>query len=258
MMRLGIPPLFRVPSVLLFTLANERQKKQYQHRDGPMEFGRLQQGTNARIVVEDPYTSRDQIRVEETPDGNVRIHNMGSPVTLPDGSQLTVGNSKQFTPPLRVVFGRSTLDIGLIPNDDASEPRSSLHSLTKPVAAGSGESGSSIKSAAKLGRVPSAEMLAQWFETLLAVQRAAAGSSAFYSETARAVVQLVGLDRGLIIVRRDNAWEVIASHSSSGTDNRQFSMRALMQVQNEKRTFFQTFNEGNVGQSLMGLEALVA
>ena len=54
--------------MLLFTVANERQKKQYQHRDGPMEFGRLQQGQCARIVVEDPYTSRDQLRVEEVAD----------------------------------------------------------------------------------------------------------------------------------------------------------------------------------------------
>jgi adenylate cyclase len=243
--------------VLLFTLANERQKKQYQHRDGPMEFGRLQQGTAARIVVEDPYTSRDQLRVEETPDSGVRITNLGSPVTLPDGSQLTVGNAKQFTPPLRVVFGRSTLDIGLIPNDDTQEPRSSLHSLTKSIPGGSG-SGDSIKAVARSGNVPSAEVLAQWFQTLLAVQKAAAGSSAFYSETARAVVELVGLDRGLVIVRRDAAWEVIASHSATGTDNRKFSMRTLIQVQNEKNTVFQTFDAENVGQSLMGLEALVA
>ena len=74
--------------MLLFTLANERQKKQFQHREGPIEFGRLQQGQAARIVVEDPYTSRDQIRVEELSDGGVRIQNLGSPVTLPDGTQL--------------------------------------------------------------------------------------------------------------------------------------------------------------------------
>ena len=73
--------------MLLFTLANERQKKQYQHLQAPMEFGRLQQGQSARILVEDPYTSRDQLRVEELPDGNVRLHNLGSPVTMPDGSQ---------------------------------------------------------------------------------------------------------------------------------------------------------------------------
>lgn len=241
--------------MLLFTLANERQKKQYQHRDGPMEFGRLQQGQCARIVVEDPYTSRDQLRVEEVSDGTVRVHNLGSPVTLPDGSQLPSGGNKQLTPPLRVVFGRTTLDIGLIPNEDADSVSSSLRTISKPVASDS----SKLKPpSAKLGGVPSAETLAQWFETLLAVQRAAAGSSAFYGETARAVVELIGLDRGLVIVRRDNAWEVVASHSRQGSDNQQFSMRVLLQVQSERRTFFQKFDNDNAGQSLMGVEALVA
>jgi adenylate cyclase len=241
--------------VLLFTLANERQKKQYQHRDGPMEFGRLQQGQCARIVVEDPYTSRDQLRVEEVADGTVRIHNLGSSVTLPDGSQLAAGGNKQLTPPLRVVFGRSTLDIGLIPNEDADSVRSSLRTINKPVASDS----SRLKPpTAKLSGVPSAETLAQWFETLMAVQRAAAGSSAFYSETARAVVELIGLDRGLVIVRRDNAWDVVASHSRQGSDNQQYSMRVLLQVQTERRTFFQKFDNDNAGQSLTGVEALVA
>jgi hypothetical protein len=152
----------------LFTLANERQKKQYQHLQGPMEFGRLQQGQCARIVVEDPYTSRDQVRIEELPDGNVRIQTLGSPVTLPDGSQLGTGNAKQFTPPLRIVFGRSTLDIGVIPNEDDTQPRSSLQTLNKPVAS---DSGNIKPPSAKLGRVPSADTLAQWFETLLTVRR---------------------------------------------------------------------------------------
>lgn len=242
--------------MLLFTVANERQRKQYQHREGPIEFGRLQQGQCARIVVEDPYTSRDQVRIEELPGGQIKIHNLGSAVTLPDGSQLASSSTRQFVPPLRIVFGRTTLDIGLIPNEDADSARSSLHTLSKPVAAESGN----LKppTAAKLGRVPSADMLTQWFETLLAVQRAAAGSSAFYDETARAVVDLVGLDRGLVIVRKESAWEVVAGHSREGSDNKQFSMRVLMQVQSERRTFFQKFDNNDVGQSLMGLEALVA
>jgi adenylate cyclase len=242
--------------MLLFTLANERQKKQFQHRDGPMEFGRLQQGQCARIVVEDPYTSRDQLRAEELPNGNVRITNLGSPMTLPDGSQLAASNVKELTPPLRVVFGRSTLDIGLIPNEDTDSVSSGLRTINKPIAS---DSGNIKPGSAKLGRVPSADMLAQWFETLLAVQRAAAGSSAFYAETARAVVDLVGLDRGLVIVRQDNAWQVLASHSKEKNDNnKQFSMRVLLQVQTERRTFFQKLDSNDAAQSLMGLEALVA
>src|SRR5262245_26020180 len=255
MMRLGLSALGKI-AVLLFTLSNERQKKQYQHREGPLEFGRLQQGECARIVVEDPYTSRDQIRVEELADGDVRIENLGSPVSLPDGSQLAAGGIKNFTPPLRIVFGRSTLDIGLIPNEDTEQAPSSMQTISRPVAADSRKPAA----VAKEGRVPSSDTLAQWFETLLTVQKAAAGSGAFYEETARAIVELVGLDRGLVIVNRSGEWEVIASHTAAGSGwpSSQFSKRVLLQVQSERRTFFQTFDDSALGQSLMGLEAVVA
>jgi adenylate cyclase len=254
-MRLGLSALGKI-AVLLFTLSNERQKKQYQHREGPMEFGRLQQGDCARIVVEDPYTSRDQIRVEETPDGEVRIENLGSAVTFPDGTQLPTGGIKNFLPPLRIVFGRSTLDIGLIPNEDSHQAASSMQTISRPVAAESNKPAAAVQA----GRVPSPDTLGQWFETLLTVQKAAAGSGAFYDETARAVVELVGLDRGLVIVSRGGQWEVVAAHTAAGSEcpSSQFSKRVLAQVQAERRTFFQSFDEAALGQSLMGVEAVVA
>src|SRR5439155_6454070 len=187
------------------------------------------------------------------PDGGVRIQNLGSPITLPDATQLNVGGARRFVPPLRVVFGRSTLDIGLIPNED--QVGSSLQTIAKPVAS---DSKNFKPAGGPVGRVPSADRLAQWFETLLTVQRAAAGSSEFYSDTARAVVELVGLDRGLVLLRRNDVWEVVASQSTAGSDNRQYSFRVLAQVQAERRTFYQTFEEANAAQSLMGVEALVA
>src|SRR5262245_46416869 len=106
--------------MLLFTLANERQRRSFQHSEGPIEFGRLQQGTCARIVVDDPFTSRDQLRIEELPTGDIRVANLGSPVTMPDGSQLHVGAARRFTPPVRLVFGCTTLEVGLIPEADAA------------------------------------------------------------------------------------------------------------------------------------------
>jgi adenylate cyclase len=240
--------------VLLFTLSNERQKKQFQHRQGPLEFGRLQQGALPRILVEDPYTSRDQLRIEELPTGEVNIHNLGSPITLPDGLQLAQDAARRFTPPLRLIFGRSTLDIGLIPNEDHDRADANLQTIAKPVAADS----KLLRPPAALGRMPTADVLGQWFETLMAVQRSAAGSVAFYAETARAVVELVGLDRGLVILRKSDQWEVVATHSTSGTLNQQFSMRVLLQVQNERRTFFRTFDDDSLRQSLTGVEAVVA
>jgi adenylate cyclase len=243
--------------MLIFTLANERQRRQIHHQEGPIEFGRLQQGHCARIVVDDPYTSRDQVRVEEVSGGEVRVQNLGAPVTLPDGSQLNVGEARQMQPPVRVVFGRSTLDIGAIPNEDTgAAPDSSMQTIARPVAAA--ESKTLKSTPPRAGRVPSADTLAQWFEVLLNIQRGAAGSNEYYADTARAVVELVGLDRGLVLLRKQHVWDVVASYSASGSENRQFSQRVLLQVKSERRTFFQNFQDASAGQSLMGVEAVVA
>ncbi|HZN36124.1 MAG TPA: adenylate/guanylate cyclase domain-containing protein [Pirellulaceae bacterium] len=244
--------------MLLFTLANERQRRSIQHNEGPIEFGRLQQGQCARIVVDDPFTSRDQLRIEELPTGDIRVANLGSPVTLPDGTQLNVGAARRFTPPVRLVFGCSTLEVGLIPSADA--PSTGMQTIARPAGGDTG----SVKQIFQKGGAPAPEVLAQWFEALLNVQRAAPGSNEFYADTARAVVELIGLDRGLVILRRRDVWEVIGSCSAANegsqtkADNRQFSQRVLLQVLAEKRTFYQSFQETGAAQSLMGIEAVVA
>jgi len=238
--------------MLIFTLANERQRKQIHHQTGPIVFGRLQQGSGARIVVDDPYTSRDQLRIEELPGGDVQVQNLGSPVTLADGAKLSSQESRRFTPPVRLIFGRTTLDISAIPDEDLGS--SSMRTIARPATADS----RTLKGFVQRGRVPSAETLTQWFETLLTVQRAAAGSSEFYAETARAVVELVGLDRGLVLLRPQGEWQVVAAHSRPGDDNQRFSQRVLLQVMAERRTFFQSFDADTGAQSLQGIEAVVA
>jgi adenylate cyclase len=239
--------------MLFFLLSNERQRKQIQHARGPIEFGRRPLEGNTRVVVEDPFTSRDQLRVEELPDGTIRLENLGStPVMLADGTTLAGGQQRQVGPPLRVVFGKTALDISLIPEDEAAA--APLKTISAPVA-GTHRPTPPPRPA---GEVPSAETLHQWFETLLAVQRSAAGSTAFYAETAQAVVDLVGLDRGMVILKRGTQWEVVASYPPGDAAALRYSSRIVRQVENQRRTFFERFEEANIGQSLMGLEAVVA
>ncbi len=49
---------------------------------------------------------------------------------------------------------------------------------------------------------PTPEQLARCLESLVTVQRSAASSPEFYAETARAVIELIGLDFGLVLLRR--------------------------------------------------------
>ena len=242
--------------MLHFTLANERQNRQIQHAEGPIVFGRLPQADCASVAVEDPYTSRDQLRIEELSGGLVRLQNLGAAVTLPGGAALATGDARTALAPIRVLFGCTTLDIVVKPAENALG--TSLQTIARPQSGG----GNTLlpRQLIQAGRIPTSEQLAQWFELLMTVQRKAANSNEFYADTARAVVELVGLDRGLVLLRQGDAWETIAGHARSAEDAAagNFSRSVLAQVMAERRTYFQSFQNDNQAQSLLGIEAVVA
>jgi signal transduction histidine kinase len=111
-----------------------------------------------------------------------------------------------------------------------------------------------------LGSSPAPETLASWFETIIAVQRSAAGSPEFYERTVRALVDLVGLDRGLVLLRSGDAWKVVArAYKDEGGPGRDFSHTILRYVLDERRTFYQTGAKGlSWSDSLHGVQAVVA
>ncbi|HEX5270109.1 MAG TPA: response regulator, partial [Gemmataceae bacterium] len=109
----------------------------------------------------------------------------------------------------------------------------------------------------ELGASPPPEVLAHWFETVIAVQRAAADSPAFYGRTARALIDLVGLDRGLVLLRRGEGWEVAARAPDEG-DGPGFSETILRRVVAEGRTFYQPALKVAPSDSLQGVHAVVA
>ena len=77
-----------------------------------------------------------------------------------------------------------------------------------------------VKPLRQLGDSPDAATLAHWFETVITVQRAAVGSPEFYRQTSQALVDLVGLDRGMVLLLRDQGWEVAATYDPDGAEER--------------------------------------
>lgn len=239
--------------MLIFTLANERQRRQIHHTSGPLEFGRGPERDLPRVVVEDRYTSRDQLRVEELPSGDIVVQNLGAPVKLATGQSLPTGERCTLRAPTRLSFGFTTLEIGVIPDGD--EFASSLQTIMRPLRSQDAGTQTQFKG---LGESPSPETLAAWFETLLTVQKSAAGSGEFYKETAKAIVELVGLDRGVVLLRQGDAWEVVASHSSDGRRAAHYSRRVVEQAVSLRRTYYQNFPDGGSGASLALVDAVVA
>jgi adenylate cyclase len=78
------------------------------------------------------------------------------------------------------------------------------------------------------------------FASLLAIQQSALSQRDVYQRAASALVQLVGLDEGLVVLASSDDWCVTASYASNGHPDQKFSPAVLEKVVAEKQTYFQT------------------
>ena len=246
--------------MLRFHISNKQQEQEFEHPSGPLEIGRGGPRDVPRCVVQDMYVSKDHISVLELEQGKIQVTNLSTrnSIRLADNSVIAVGSSRELGQVIRLLVGETTIDIEQVPEGEAQEATAPLQTINQPLSGRTMEQ--ETPNLQQLGQSPDAERLAQWFETVIAVQRAAAGSPEFYNQTAAAVVKLVGLDRGLVILKRNNRWMVQARYpNDDGTVGREFSMTILSRVERERRTFYQSEGIGaNNAESLQGVEAVVA
>jgi adenylate cyclase len=244
--------------MLRFRVTTRRDSQEFEHPSGPIEFGRgPKQGEVARHVVPDQSVSRDHLRVEELP-GGVRLINLSQkqPIRLGDERLIPPGGQTEATPPVWLALGDSAVEIEGGGDGDGIS-RESLATIAPPPRGA--DSARAPSAAALAGQAPSPDTLARWFETVIVVQRAAAGSAEFYERTAAALVDLVGLDRGLVLLRRGNRWEPVSRKvTREGGHGREFSTSVLRFVVEEKRTFYQAAPGASPSESLQGVEAVVA
>src|SRR5206468_10536510 len=121
-------------------------------------------------------------------DGQLRIENItdnaGRPVRLSTGVTLGNGEKAFVTPPVRLFFGKTTVDIHL--TDESLEGDGAFQTIQRSFLSLSDSAPSPIPGNVLTGSdlAPSPQEITQWFESLLSVQKAAAGSPEIYHEAA--------------------------------------------------------------------------
>ncbi len=277
--------------MLWIAVKNARQDSQFGHAAGPIEFGRGPQSEAPRCVIDDGFVSRDQLRVEELPGGRVRLCNLSAkhPVTLGDGTLLAAGGQQELGLPLRLTMGETALALsartaapsplgpsgGALPDEAPTrvkeETLPTLAPVTKEALTGEGfktmrpvrRLPDSVPAVRPLGEAPAPETLAQWMETVLALQRSDAGPAEVYAQSATAMVNMIGLDVGLLLLHGERGWQVVARSSKDdddrrpGVTGREFSQTVLRQVLAEKQTFFQDLGQMKTQESLKNVDAVV-
>jgi adenylate cyclase len=238
----------------------EQRQERYEFTSGPIELGRENPRTLPRVVVNDRFTSRHQVLIDDAADGQLRIENItdnaGRPVRISNGVTLSNGEKAFVTPPVRLFFGKTTVDVRVV--DEAAEGDAAFQTIQRSVLVKSVPAEVVQNTLIGSVRPPSPAELTQWFESLLTVQKAAAGSDEFYQEAAKAVVEMIGLDRGMVILKDNGQWKAQAAHSRAADDHRAFSRTVLDKAARSKSTLFQS--GGTIGdfQSLVNVQSVVA
>lgn len=290
-------------AMLRFVVSNKRERQQFEHHNGPIEFGRGPERQDVpRCVIQDLYVSKDHVQIEETDEGAIHVRNLSArnSIRLSDNSIISTGETRVIAPPLRMMVGETIIDMERLVDPVANAPLSTIAAPKRPAASDSvavnvpdgstleppppnapgapappkPATESSSGSISEMSGAPKPEDLMEWFETLIAVQRSAAGSPEFYEQTAQAVVRLIGLDRGLVILRPSRSHALSSAPNSAlkerwviqarypDEDNvigREFSMTILDRVLQDRRTYFQsTASSSTSAESLQGVEAVVA
>ena len=238
-------------------VTNQLETRDFEHPDTPLEFGRGPQRDLPRCIINDPFVSKDQLRVVPMGPGKARLDNLSTRNPLRVGEKFLIqpGESHDGQLPLRITIGKTHIDLS---NGPISEvPTDQLRTIEQPLRQ-SISSTQSLQTLLGLGRTPGPEVLAQWFEALVSVQRAAATNEEFYSRTAQALVDLVGLDSGMVILRKGERWQVAAQYSRNPEHEIGFSERIARKVMDERRTFFQALGTDMLTASLCEIEAVVA
>jgi signal transduction histidine kinase len=244
--------------MLRFHVRTDRESRHLEHAAGPIEFGRVPGGGDVpRCLINDAFVSRDQLRVEELATGEIRVDNLSQKkaILLPDNSAIAPGGRRQLIPPVRLVVSESSTVIEVeVGGEDLAA--NALATVSQPLRA---QRGTRAFCLLHLGDSPSPEQVTQWLEVVVAVQRASPSSPEFYQQTAEALVELVGLDRGLVLLREGEGWNVAGrGFRDDGGPGREFSHTVLRRVVAERRTFYQSRLSANSGDSLHQVRAVVA
>ncbi|MBY0527840.1 MAG: hypothetical protein K2R98_30870 [Gemmataceae bacterium] len=223
--------------MLRIRVLNQEQVQDLDHATGPLEFGRGLRREVPRVVIAHAGVSRDHLRIEELPGGRVRVENLSqrNPVQVSSGTPLMTGTSQELDLPLALGIGPVRIELRCPPAHSAD--MQSLRTIAPPRGFG-GEPDVSFRLDV-LDKDPSPEQLAQWLERVLALQRDDVGPAEFYQRIARMVVELIGLDSSLVLLRDNQHWKVAAEYAARAGEEVEYSRTLAEHVFRQRRTFYE-------------------
>ncbi|MCI0463160.1 MAG: adenylate/guanylate cyclase domain-containing protein [Gemmataceae bacterium] len=189
-------------------------------RAGEPPPGRLLSGADggpARLIVAPQHAkdniSRRHLTLTPQPGGQVRVENHSqAPLdrTDPNGPPIAPGQSADLDPPFALALPGRIIRV-LPPSGDLH----GVSTLDVPTRGpGAGELSLDARSLALL-RPDQLRTLLEGVPRALGVLQSAVGAADFLERASGALVQIIGLDSGRVLLRRDDSWEVAAAHAAA-------------------------------------------
>jgi adenylate cyclase len=231
-------------------IAGASSSGRFEHTSGPLEFGRGVQREARRCRVDDGTVSDDHLRIEQLGNGRLRAENLSGqlPVGLPGGSAIEPGRSLELTLPVQLTIGKTRLVIDRADAAASSAAPSPGEALeTKAFVA-----------VAPADRAPSPDRLADWLHTIIELEHMPAGSPEFYAHVARTLVDLIGMDLGLVLLRQNDNWTYSGVVKTDESVQTRFSRTLVNYVTARRQTFFEDLNLLPEAASLENIQAAVA
>jgi adenylate cyclase len=215
--------------MLDIALFNERQHRQFEHRGGPCVLARAAAGGSLWMAIDQARADQADALVEIFPaaDG-IDLVMAGCEAECYCGRRCELTGSCHLDVPARFSIGDTQFEIFNVDRRFAkSRPLERLLAdRTNIVDTDSPRGG------------PSPETLTRWFRALGTLNRWATSVQELYVQAARCAVESIGLDGAIVLRRRDDAWEIAASHLPDPQLGIRCDRRVLDQLLTSPETLF--------------------
>ena len=237
--------------MLTISITYDGVEQLVQHVDGPLEFGRDKREGN-RILLRDPYCSRTQLALEERATGRLHIWNRSNkvPLLVDERYHLAPEEDGEFPLPVLVQVAETSIRV----EKGAAAAAGDIATISPTLFSQQGTL--ELPDAIRRSSGPDAAQIGEWLEAIVSVQRSAAGTRGFFMETARAVVDLIGLDSGLVVLRNEGRWDVCAEYSRVPQPT--VSQTVLDRTYDERRTVYGRPSSVGSSASIAALTAVVS
>lgn len=235
------------------TIANGENEQKFPIPETPFVLGRSPNPTCPEIFLPDPFVSRRHLELNEVGDGQLTVRCLGSsPIELSTGETIERNCEATVPLPVEIRIGRSGIR--------ATQVSLGLSFLSTPTANVS--AAEQNKHAFDVSHFVSAKSVApdrliRWFENLVALQGSAGGGKSLFRQAAQAVVELVGLDRCVVLTRDGDQWRVDGEHGEQGASENTFSQSVVRLVRSSKQTVYECSGVLTGTNSLAGVSAFV-